>query len=95
MVFKGVLTGGNTLSNTTYTPAADCGHTYKVGTAGYINGIYHNVNDTLICTVDGTAAATSSNVSTINTKWAMIEGNGDYLSVTGGYVHNYIIMDTA
>ena len=65
MVFKGVLNGG---TNTTYTPAANCGHVYKVGTAGYINGDYYEVGDTLICATDNTVAATSSNVSTALSK---------------------------
>ena len=84
MIFKGVINGGSTASATAYTPAADKGHTYKVATAGYINGEYYQVNDTFICTADSTAAATSSNVSTIKTKWAVVEGNGDYLNIHGG-----------
>ena len=62
MVFKGTLDGAAT---TTYTPAADRGHTYKVATAGLINGEKVEVGDILICITDSTAAATSSNVSTV------------------------------
>lgn len=62
MVFKGTLAGAAT---TTYTPAANRGDTYKVSTAGLINGERVEVGDILICTTDSTAAATSSNVSTI------------------------------
>ena len=87
MIFKGVINGGSTASATAYTPAADKGHTYKVATAGYINGEYYQVNDTFICTADSTAAATSSNVSTIKTKWAVVEGNGDYLNIHGGTMY--------
>ena len=60
MVFKGFLTGGADAAHTAYTPGADRGDTYKVQTAGYINGEYYQVNDTFICTTDGTVAATSS-----------------------------------
>lgn len=87
MIFKGFLTGGDSAANTTYTPAADKGHTYKVQTAGYINGEYYQVNDTFICTEDSTSAATSSNVSTISTKWGVVEGNGDYLNIHGGTMY--------
>ena len=62
MVFKGTLAGAAT---TTYTPAASRGDTYKVSTAGLINGERVEVGDILICTTDSTAAATSSNVSTV------------------------------
>lgn len=82
MVFKGVLNGG---TNTAYTPAAECGHVYKVAVAGKINGDYYEVGDTLICAVDNTAAATSSNVSTVKANWYAIQTNiADYLLKTGG-----------
>ena len=87
MIFKGFLTGGDSAANTTYTPSADRGHTYKVSTAGYINGEYYQVNDTFICTTDGTAAATSSNVTTVNANWGVVEGNGDYLNIHGGTMY--------
>jgi hypothetical protein len=84
MVFKGFLEGGTDAAHTAYTPGADKGDTYKVSTAGYINGEYYQVNDTFICTEDGTVAATSSNVDTVNANWGVIEGNGDFLSIHGG-----------
>ena len=74
MVFKGVLAGA---ASTTYTPAADCGWTYKVSTAGLINGEPVEVGDVLICTADGTDEATSSNVATVKTKWVIIQNNVD------------------
>lgn len=70
MIYKGVLNGANP---TTYTPAADAGHTYKVATAGLINGVAVQVGDMLICTTDGTAAATADNVATIATQWNVIQ----------------------
>ncbi len=63
MVFKGTREGGPT--TTTYTPAASRGDTYKVSKAGLINGERVEIGDILICITDSTAAATSSNVSTI------------------------------
>lgn len=87
MIFKGFLDGGADAANTIYTPAAETGYTYKVKTAGYINGDYYQVNDTFICTSAQTAAATSSNVSTIKGKWGVIEGNGDFLSIHGGTMY--------
>ena len=74
MVFKGTLAGAAT---TTYTPAASRGDTYKVSTAGLINGERVEVGDILICTVDSTAAATSSNVNTIKANWAIVQNNVD------------------
>ena len=59
MIFKGALAGA---ASTAYTPAADRGDTYRISTAGLINGITVEVGDMLICTTDSTAAATSSNV---------------------------------
>jgi len=87
MVFKGFLEGGSSETNTAYTPAAETGYTYKVKTAGYINGTYYQVNDTFICTADNTAAATADNVSTVKTKWGVVEGNGDFLSINGGTMY--------
>lgn len=74
MVFKGTLNGAAT---TTYTPAASRGWTYKVAAAGLINGERVEVGDILICTADSTAAATSSNVSTVKANWAIVQNNVD------------------
>jgi len=82
MVFKGVIAGGSTAANTKYTPAAECGDTYKVSTAGFINGISLDAGDILICITDSTAAASSSNVDTIKANWATVQGNAEG-TVTG------------
>ena len=74
MVFKGGLAGA---AATTYTPAADCGHTYRVTAEGLINGVKVEVGDILICTTDNTAAATSANVSTVQANWVIIQSNVD------------------
>ncbi len=74
MVFKGTLNGGST---TTYTPAANCGDTYKVAAVGLINGERVEIGDILICITDNTVAATSSNVSTVKANWAIIQNNVD------------------
>lgn len=87
MIFKGFLTGGADAAHTAYTPAADRGHTYKVSTAGYINGQYYQLNDTFICTKDGTVAAAAANVNTVKANWGVVEGNGDFLSINGGTMY--------
>ncbi len=76
MIYKGTLAGGST-SPGTLTPAANAGHTYKVSTAGYINGTKVEVGDMLICQKDSTAAAGSSNYATINANWNYIQTNID------------------
>lgn len=76
MVYKGVRAGADTSSSNTYgalTPAANCGDTYKVSTAGFINGLRVEVGDMLICTTDNTAEATSSNYTTIRNNWNIIQ----------------------
>jgi len=92
MIFKGALDGG--ASSTTYTPAAERGWTYKVTTAGLINGESVEVGDVLICTVDSTAAATSSNVSTVKANWIIVQTNIDGAvtgptSSTGGHIATF------
>ena len=64
MVYKGTIAATAT-SPGAYTPAADCGHTYRASAGGYINGVKVEIGDILICTTDSTAQATSSNYSTI------------------------------
>lgn len=76
MIYKGTLAGGST-SPGTLTPAANAGHTYKVSTAGYINGTKVEVGDMLICQKDSTTAAGSSNYATINANWNYIQTNID------------------
>lgn len=77
MIYKGTLAGGSTGDYGALTPAADKGWTYKVTTAGKIDGVSVEVGDMLICNTDGTAAATASNYSTIASKWDFIQGNQD------------------
>ena len=57
LIYKGVLDGGIS-PNTRYTPAAECGHTYRVATAGLINGEPVEVGDIMICNSNETPAAT-------------------------------------
>lgn len=61
--FKGGLAGTSS-SPGAYTPTANIGDVYKVTTAGYINGIKVEVNDTLICTAN-VAQANSGNYTTV------------------------------
>ena len=82
MVYKGTIAGGSTGSYGALTSAASKGETYKVTTAGKINGIAVEVGDMLICNTDSTAAATSSNYSTIAANWDFIQANIDG-AVTG------------
>lgn len=80
MVFKGTRNGAATSSNGGaggLTPSADCGDTYKVAIAGYINGSPVEVGDIIICTTDGTEASTSSNYSTIKENWVIVQNNID------------------
>lgn len=77
MVYQGTLAGGNTGSYGALTPAANKGWTYKVTTAGKIDGFPVEVGDMLICNTDNTAAATSSNYTTIVNNWDYIQTNID------------------
>lgn len=86
LAYKGTITLG-TSSPGAFTGAADAGWMYKVvanGTTkrGYVDGVAVEVGDMLICNTDGTAAATSSNYSTIAAKWDFIQTNLDGV-VTG------------
>lgn len=76
MIYKGTLpTNYSSTVSTYYTPAANCGWTYKVSNACTINGVYCEVGDMLICVKDNTAAATSNNYSTIMANWNVIQTN--------------------
>ena len=90
MVFKGTLNGA---ASTTYTPAADRGHTYKVAAAGLINGEQVEVGDILICITDGTVQATSSNVSTVKTNWVIVQNNvdGAVFKSTNSFTDGYLL----
>ena len=91
MVYKGTIAGGSTGSYGALTGAASKGWTYKVTTAGKIDGVTVEVGDLIICNSDDTAAATSSNYSTIAAKWDFVQANIDGAvvgpaSVTSGQV---------
>ena len=75
LYYAGTLAGGSTGTYGALTPAADKGAYYKVSTAGKIDGVVVEVGDVLICNTDGTAAATSSNYSTIAANWDFIQVN--------------------
>lgn len=75
MMYKGTIAGGSTGAYGALTPAANAGDVYVVSTAGKINGISVEAGDMLICKTDGTAAATSSNYSSTNSKWDFIQTN--------------------
>lgn len=77
MIYKGILDGGNSLESTIYTPAAEAGWTYKVATAGYINGIEVEIGDTFICLQNNTVTATSANINDIKPKWNILQTNID------------------
>lgn len=77
MVYKGTIAGGSTSGYGALTPTANKGWTYKVTTAGKIDGVAVEVGDMLICNTDNTAAATASNYSTIKANWDFIQTNID------------------
>lgn len=82
MIYKGTIAGGSTGSYGALTSAANRGWTYKVTTAGKIDGVAVEVGDMIICNTDSTAAATSSNYSTIVANWDFVQANIDG-AVTG------------
>ena len=77
MIYKGTIAGGKATGYGALTPAANKGWTYKVSTAGKINGVNVEVGDMLICNTDNTTAATSSDYSTIKDNWDYIQTNID------------------
>lgn len=71
MIFKGAI---DCSTNPNY-PAADRGWTYKVSVAGKIGGASGpvvEVNDTLICTTDGTSAGTHA---AVGSNWTILQTN--------------------
>lgn len=90
MVYKGTL---DATSDGIYTPAANCGDTYKVSAAGKVNGINVEPGDMFICTTDGTAAATSATASTVQANWNVIQANIDgALIKSGTYVSERVLV---
>lgn len=77
VVFKNTIDGGSTGAYGALTPAADKGDLYIVSTAGKIDGVAVEPGDWLICKVDGTAAATANNYSTVVENWGFIQVNKD------------------
>ena len=90
MVYKGVIEAS---AAGVYTPAANCGATYKVSVAGKVNGHNVEVGDMLICTADGTPAGTSANVATVDVNWNIIQKNIDgALIKSGTYVSGHVLV---
>lgn len=101
MVYKGTITLGAT-SPGGLTVAADKGHTYKVVAngntkEGYVDGVKVEAGDMVICNTDSTAAATSSNYSTIAAKWDFVQGNTDGVVVgpSSAVSGNVVVFDGA
>lgn len=90
MVYMGVL---EATDEGIYTPAANCGDTYKVSAAGKVNGINVQVGDMFICTTDNTEAATSTNAATVQNNWNVIQANIDgALIKSGTYVSDRVLV---
>lgn len=77
LTYKGTVAGGSTGEYGALTPAASKGDVYKVSAAGKVDGVKVEVGDMLVCNTDSTAAATSSNYSTIVANWDFIQTNID------------------
>lgn len=95
VVFKDTIAGGSTGAYGALTPAADKGDLYIVSTAGKIDGEAVEPGDWLICKVDGTAAATANNYSTVVDNWGFVQVNKDGIvigpsSATSG---NVVLFD--
>lgn len=95
VVFKDTIDGGSTGAYGALTPAADKGDLYIVSTDGKIDGEAVEPGDWLICKVDGTAAATANNYSTIVDNWGFVQVNKDGIvigpsSATSG---NVVLFD--
>ena len=94
MIYKGTIAGGSTGAYGALTAAASKGWTYKVTTAGKIDGVAVEVGDMLICNADSTAAATADTYSTIAANWDFVQANLDGVvigpsSVTSGRVATF------
>jgi len=79
MVYKGTLTpnGASSTTNAQPLPAADKGHTYKITGVGFIGNVAVQAGDVAICNTDGTAKGTTSNWSTLSSRWDFIQSNID------------------
>lgn len=73
LLFKGTIDAS---ANPNY-PAADAGHTYRISVAGKIGGAGGpnvEINDTIYCIVDGTAAGTHA---AVGANWVIVQSNLD------------------
>lgn len=77
MIYKGPIEGGSAQGYGALTPAANKGWTYKVKTAGKLDGVEVFVGDLLVCGVDDTPAATANNYATVWENWDYYPGNTD------------------
>ena len=80
MEYMGVI-DGTAAAPGAFTPAAENGHTYKVATAGYVNGVKVEVGDMLICLAVA-EAATADNYSEVMANWNVIQTNIDGAVIT-------------
>ena len=74
--YMGTIAGSSTAPGG-LTVAANKGDVYKVTSKGYVMGAKVEVGDMLICNKDSTAAATTSNYTTIAANWDIIQTNVD------------------
>lgn len=74
IVYKGTVVPTATAPGV-YTVAANKGDLYKATAAGYVNGVKVEAGDMLICNTDSTAAATSSNYTTVKANWDIVQTN--------------------
>lgn len=73
--YKGSLLSSS--STTGYTPAATKGDVYIVAVAGTVNGLHCEAGDLWLCNATSVVAGTSSNTSTVNASWDVVQGNID------------------
>lgn len=93
LIYMGTLDAGIP-PTTRYTPAAECGHTYRISTAGLINGEAVEVGDLIICNTNETAAANQQNVANIRDKWNIIQVNidGALFKSTNTFVDGHVLI---
>ena len=82
LVYKGTKAGASAATNGgTLLPAGVQGDTYKVSTAGYINGMYCEVGDMIICVTD-VVESTTSNYNTTKDSWNVIQTSDGTVSTS-------------
>lgn len=95
LIYKGTIAGAATSNTNKYgnlTPSANKGWYYKVSANGFINGVAVKSGDVLICNTDDTKSATSSNYTTIVTKWDYIQSNVDIVTDTTDGLMSYEML---